>query len=476
MSEISQRALMSVYLRNDAQIDGAEMASLIKRAKNKPDPAVSARIAEFASPLDKQVVRIVRGQIPGAETIFTPNDLSAMRRRVDLANDRTYVKAIGRTVAEAALAPTREGNDLTFHVDGAAVYPEIRRLVRSAEKTIDVEFFSFHDDHSGLEMADELAAAARKGVRVNVMLDHLGARHSTEVIARMTKAGVNVQTFKNGYKNPNLHPNSITDHRKIVLVDGKAGMTGGMNIGERYEAYWHDVMVTVKGPVLKDLYREYATNFTASGGKFPADAIALAQKNTKPTGNMDVAVHVTTPTSHQVQDGLFAAIDAAKDNIYINSPYFIDAPLIERLNAAAKRGVKVVAQIPKVGDNPLIDYLNKTRINEMLAAGVDVRSFDTKNHAIKGHDHVKDYFDHAKMATVDGVWTTIGTANADARAMRTNQEINIAVSSPEFAQTINREFFHADAVSGRVSPAPSTKFSRATYLVRAALKGISPLL
>ncbi len=156
------------------------------------------------------------------------------------------MKALGRTVAEAALAPTREGNDLTFHVDGGEVYPEIRRLVRAAEKTIDVAFFSFHDDPSGLDMADELAAAARKGVRVNIMPDHLGARHSTEVIARMTQAGVNVQTFKNS---PNMHPKSITDHHKIVLVDGKEGITDGLNIGERDEAYWHDVMVTVKGPV-----------------------------------------------------------------------------------------------------------------------------------------------------------------------------------------------------------------------------------
>jgi cardiolipin synthase len=476
MTDISTKALTSVYLKNDAQIDGAEMASLIQQSKTGPDKAVSARVVEFANPLDQQVIRIVRGQIPGAEQLFTPTDLAAIRRRVDLANDKTYVRQFGAKVAQAANAPVRDGNQIDFHVNGDDVYGNIRRLVRSAEKTINMEFFTFHDDPSGFSMADEVCAAAKRGVHVRVLLDRMSARHSPEVMARMQAAGVEVRTFTNGFADADKHPNSTTDHRKVVLVDGKEGMTGGMNIGTRYEDYWHDVMVTMKGPVLNDFYKENATNWVASGGAFPDDGIELARQNAKPVGNMQAAVHVTTPTSHQIQDGLFAAIDAAKDNVFINSPYFIDQPLVDRLTAASKRGVRVVAQIPTVGDNKLIDYMNKARINEMIAAGVDVRSFDTTNATIKGHDHVKDHFDHAKLATVDGVFTTIGTANADARAMRQNQEINVAVSSPELTQSINRKFFNTDAVSGRISPATTTKFSRATYLVRAALKGISPLL
>jgi cardiolipin synthase len=476
MTEISARALTSVYLHNDAQIDGAEMASLIQRSNGKPDEAVSARVSEFANPLDQQVVRIVRGQIPGAEKLFTSRDLTTLRRRVDLANDAGHVRELGAKVAQAANAPVRDGNQFDFHVNGDAVYGEIRRLVQSAKQTINMEFFTFHDDPSGYAMADELCAAAKRGVHVRVMLDNMSARHSPGVMGRMRAAGVEVRTFGNGFENPDHRPNSTTDHRKVVLVDGREGMTGGMNIGERYEEYWHDVMVTVRGPVLNDLYRENATNWVASGGEFPTDAVELAKKNAKPVGNMAAAVHVTTPTSHQIQDGLFAAIDAAKDNVHINSPYFIDQPLVDRLTSAAKRGVRVVVQIPTVGDNPMIDYMNKARINEMIAAGCDVRSFDTKNPSIQGHDHVKDHFDHAKLATVDGVFTTIGTANADARAMRQNQEINVAVSSPEFAQTINRKFFNTDAVSGRISPAATTRFSHATYLIRAALRGISPFL
>lgn len=476
MTDISTKALTSVYLKNDAQIDGAEMASLIQATKAGPDKAVSARIVEFANPLDQQVVRIVRGQIPGAEKLFTPNDLAAIRRRVDLANDGAYVRQFGATVAKAANAPVRDGNQLEFHVNGGDVYGNIRRLVQSAKQTITMEFFTFHDDPSGFAMADELVAAAKRGVHVRVLLDNMSARHSPEVMARMRDAGVEVRTFANGFKEPDNHPNTTTDHRKVVLVDGKEGMTGGMNIGTRYEDYWHDVMVTMRGPVLNDFYRENATNWVASGGDFPADAIDLAKQNAKPVGDMPAAVHVTTPTSHQIQDGLFAAIDAAKDNVFINSPYFIDQPLVDRLTAAAKRGVRVVVQIPTVGDNKLIDYMNKTRINEMIDAGCDVRSFDTKNPNIEGHDHVKDHFDHAKLATVDGVWVSLGTANADSRAMRQNQEINVAVSSPELAQSINRKFFNTDAVSGRISPATTTQFSRATYLVRAALKGISPFL
>src|SRR5690606_23704391 len=147
-------------------------------------------------------------------------------------------------------------------------------------------------------------------------------------------------------------------------------------------------------------------------------AVDLARERALPAGNMNAAVHITTPTEHQIQDGLFAAIDRAQDHVYIQSPYFIDQPLVDRLCEAAQRGVRVIVTIPTVGDNAVIDYMNKARINELLGAGVQVRLFDTKNPDIEGHDHTMDHFAHAKLATVDGVWTTVGTANADARAMR----------------------------------------------------------
>src|SRR5690606_24958775 len=118
MTGIRQNALVSIYLRNDAQIDGAELASLVRHAgSRRPDAAISATVSEFANPLDRQVVRIVRGEIPGAEALFTPSDLTRLRRRVDLANDDGYVRQMAGVVARATHAPERPGNNVEMLID-----------------------------------------------------------------------------------------------------------------------------------------------------------------------------------------------------------------------------------------------------------------------------------------------------------------------------------------------------------------------
>lgn len=352
----------------------------------------------------------------------------------------TYVRSMVASVAEShADAPMRPGNYLKLFVDGAEAYPEMYKQVDKAKSRIDMEFFAFHEDPTGRKMADKLIKKSNEGVQVNLLLDKLSNR-SNPLLKEMEAAGVNVRTFSNGHQRPWLHLDNITDHRKILLVDGKVAMTGGMNIGERYEKHWHDLMVKLKGPSVDDMYGAFEHNWQLSEGS----QLKQIAKQLAPTGVHAVQVAETAPAKQEIRDSMFAAFKGAKKRIMVQSPYFIDPDFVEHLKDASKRGVKVFAQLPTVGDNPLVDLMNKDVINELIGAGVQVRQFDTLNHAIGKHAHDTDHFNHAKVAVVDGQWTAIGTANADTRAMLKNQEINLHVDSKKFAHDVEKRVFGRD--------------------------------
>lgn len=479
MIPLSPRATVAAYITNDGQLTGAELTALAKRQTGRqPDAAVSALVSEFANPLDAQVAAMARGQVPGADVLLTSTDRASLRQRVELANDAAYQDRFDAGVAKATGVASTAGNQVTLHVDGNEAFPEIYRMIREAKHTIDFDFYMFESNATGEKVSQELIAAAKRGVRVNVMVDALMANFSTKTLAAMKAAGITVLPFTNGYRVPVLHPSKSATHRKLILVDGQKGMVGGMNIGESYEKYWHDSMTSVQGPAVKELYKAFSRNWVQSGGHEPTDAFALAARAAVPVGGAKAAVHLTTPEEHQIAQGFQAAIDQATDHVFMSSPYFIDQPLVDHLKAAAKRGVKVVVVVPMATDIFIVNWINKARVNEMLAAGITVRTFDTTPKAerdkVKGFSHA--YFAHAKLLTVDGVWSGVGSANASARSMWHNQEVNLGVTSPAFAQSIEQRFFHTDIANGRVHPGAFSKDVIGQALIRSTLTKYSQFL
>ncbi len=376
---------------------------------------------------------------------------------------------VAKAVSPYVSTPFRPGNDIDLFVDGKEAYPQLHALIDSARTRIDMEFFAFHDDPSGRAVAEKLMKKARQGVEVNVLVDTL-SQFGSDMMRDLEKAGVRVQRFTDGHKLPLLHANTITDHRKILLVDGKAGMTGGMNLGERYEKYWHDFMVKVEGPTLKDLYDKFEGNWKLSGGealrRVPLDL------TTKGTNSLQVAV--TSSSEREIRDSYLAAFKAAKDRIYINSPYFIDSEMIAGLKAAAKRGVKVHVIVPSVGDNPAIDLMNRSVVNELLAAKVKVYEYDTLNLQVGQHDHETDHFNHGKVAVIDGQFTIIGTANMDRRSMALSQEINLHVDSADFARDVEERIFTKDLMT-RARPAQAVPFKGFEKAAEKVLNSLRPL-
>lgn len=380
---------------------------------------------------------------------------------------------IAKAIASKVAMPSRSGNHVELLVDGREAYPRMNQLIDLAKSRLDLEFFGLYPDEGGERMVNKLIEKAKTGVQVNVLVDKVASRslHNSALLDRLKAGGVHVAEFTNGYQHPWLHAFQITDHRKILLVDGKTVMTGGMNLGSSYEKYWHDFMVEVQGPTVLDMYARFEKNWELSQGA-PLKAVEI-ERGVK--GGLNAQIAVTSPKEHEIKDGMVAAFDAAKQSIKINSPYYVDQDIIDGLKRAARRGVDVKALIPTVGDSPVIDYMNKIMTNEMLAAGVKVFAYDTTNPDFPKHDHVTDHFNHGKVATVDGVWTSIGTANADTRSMNNNQEINVNVDSPKFARTIETRIFEEDLLK-KAQPAARTKFSPISAPLRGMMKKMRFLL
>lgn len=384
------------------------------------------------------------------------------------------MSAIARAVSPLVKAPLRAGNDVQLFVDGKEAYPRMNALIDGAKTRIDMEFFGFYPDEGGQRMVDRLVAKAKAGVQVNVMVDLVACKSlkNQPLLDQLTAAGVNVTPFTNGYnKHPLLHAFSITDHRKILVVDGQTAMTGGMNLGVSYEKYWHDFMVQVEGPTVGDILAGFEENWKLSQGK-PLRAVT---PDLAPRGGFTTQVAHTTPKTYEIKAGMIAAFDHAQDRIFINSPYYVDKDIMAALERAARRGVKVTAIVPTIGDSPVIDYMNKMMTNELLAAGVKVFNYDTTNADFPKHDHVTDHFNHGKLATVDGQWTTIGTANVDTRSMNDNQEINLNVDSPAFAKTIEERVFQQD-LGTKCQPATVTHFAWYSWPMRSLMKQLRFLL
>jgi cardiolipin synthase len=372
------------------------------------------------------------------------------------------------SIAEAVAAATGQvaqpGHSMQLCVNGAEAYRELEDMICTAKDSILIETYTFHEDETGQRMADLLIAKHREGVNVKVMYDSLGQNSSDDraktKLAQLAAAGIEVIEYNREVAGPtgvNL------SHRKLYIVDGKAAMTGGMNIGNNYRYDWHDTLVRVDGPVVADICKHYAFDWKQAGGDVralpPAPSPAPVLQ-----GDLSVAVLVSSPRekarAQQIRDGWMAAIDAAKQEIWIENPYFSDAVVNAHLVAALRRGVQVNVILPSGNDEPLFSTLNAIAARQLTDEGAKAFLYDT------GPNNIN--FNHTKMAMVDGRWVMMGSANADARTYEENQELNVAVEDAEFAQTVRARLVVPDSAHGGAYAPPPWPVNQTVLRLAAA--------
>lgn len=345
--------------------------------------------------------------------------------------------SINRAVDMATGTRNTFNNHVELLVDGKEAFKKMSENIASARQSVYVEMFLFHGDQAGWDMAKQLVDKRKEGVDVKVLLDAFGqVTEKGEVVKYMEANGVEVKLYNKAlfdWENMNI------THRKLVLVDGYKGITGGMNIGDEYAHEWHDLMASVEGESVQDLQSEFFINWSRSGGQIPANPPRLPA-NVR-FGSSAARITVTSPSEvgkeKDTKNAMISAIHSALKNVYVMSPYFSDEDMILALEAAAKRGVQVKVAIPGISDNIAHDVLNKKNAERLLNLGAEVYKVDP------GKDG--KVFSHGKLITIDGIWTTIGSTNLDTRALENNQELNMSVTDAEFAKTVEDRLFNHNA-------------------------------
>jgi cardiolipin synthase A/B len=338
--------------------------------------------------------------------------------------------------SRAAGAPLVEGNKVELLRDAAENYPAWLDAINSAEKWIHFESYVVHDDDSGREFAAALSAAAKRGVKVRLVYDWVGALTTTTWMfwERLRRAGVRVRPFNQPRIDSPLGWLS-RDHRKMIGVDGKVGFVTGLCVGNLWRGNrargadpWRDTGVAVWGPAVADIEQAFADVWAATGRAIPAEEIP-SPGSFAPAGTVALRVIATQPSTAGLfrLDQLVAAV--ARRRLWITDAYFVGtSPYIQALIAAAQDGVDVRLLMPGSGtDLPLVQNMSRAGYRQLLEAGV--RIFEWNGSMV-----------HAKTAVADGKWGRVGSSNLNIQSWLGNWELDVAVEDEGFARQMEEMY------------------------------------
>lgn len=334
-------------------------------------------------------------------------------------------------------APTG-GNAIAQFADPDAATERMLQIIDAAKSTIHFEVYQFKSDESGVIFRDHLVAAARRGVKVRLLFDDLGTLWTPKrFFSVLREAGADVAVFLPVSPMRGLYQANLRNHRKILIVDGVAGFTGGLNVGDEYGGPrkrkfgpWRDTHLEIRGPGVAALQEVFVEDwFFVTGEEIPAQ---LAFPPLKRQGNETVHVVPSGPDSdwESIHHAIFTMITLAERHVYLTTPYFIpDRSMLVALQTAALRGVDVRLLLPERSDHAIVCAAGRYHYPELLQAGV--RIFQYTQGML-----------HSKTVEVDGRWSTIGSANLDLRSFRLNFEMNIVVYGMESAGVLESTFIN----------------------------------
>jgi cardiolipin synthase len=349
------------------------------------------------------------------------------------------------TLEEAATGqPLIAGNKVTLLHDGPQTMAAMIAAIGDAKDHINLETYIFDQDELGIRFADLLIARQRAGVTVNVIYDSIGTMGTPQAFFdKMRDAGIRLVAFNpiNPLKLIGPWEPNNRDHRKILIVDGEVGFTGGVNISATYsnsslfrskagrnsKVGWRDTHIKIEGPAVAALQWAFLENWAGQTSVDLPDSHFFPPL--KEAGDKLVRVLASEPGGdHDIYKAYILAIQEATKTVHITSAYFVpDAQILQALGDAARRGVDVKIILPGVTDSGLVFHAAQSFYTEMLASGIRIYQLQI---AVL----------HAKTAVVDGVWATVGSTNIDTRSFLHNSEINVVVLGQEFGHAMENTF------------------------------------
>ncbi|MDO8294582.1 MAG: cardiolipin synthase [Gallionella sp.] len=343
-------------------------------------------------------------------------------------------------------SPLIVGNKVTLLRDGKATYSAMFAAIRKAQDHINLESYIIEDDDIGRQFADLLLEQQGRGVQVNVIYDSVGGLNTPKAFfERLTQGGIAVLEFNPinplAAKTPWLINNR--DHRKILVVDGKTAIIGGINISSVYSSgsvvkragkapgntlAWRDTDLQIEGPVVGEFQKLFMQTWEKQRGQ-PLVLREYFPPLTVQGKDIVRAIGSTPDDPYSlIYLTLISAIGNAEKQVHLTNAYFVPDPqLLKSLTDAARRGVDVKLILPSQSDSAVVFHAGRSHYAGLLEGGIKI--YERRGALL-----------HSKSAVIDGVWSTVGSTNLDWRSFLDNDEVNAVIIGREFGQHMQAMF------------------------------------
>ena len=445
----------------------------------EPSKTMAWMLVLWALPMVGIVLYFFFGQNTRKERLISQRSLDQLTKRsmLEFAEQRNlHIPEEHRTLMQLfknqSMALPFKDNKVEVYTNGYEFFPSLLREIGKAKDHVHVEMFIFDNDALGNLIADTLIDKAQQGVEVRVIYDDVACwKVRNSFWERLRDGGVEVHAFM-PVKFPAFTSKvNYRNHRKLIVIDGKAGFIGGMNIATRYVKGvgrpWRDTHILVRGGAVYGIQRAFLVDWyfvdrTLIAGKRYYPAISTALSN-----NCLAQVVTSGPITEwpDMMQGFVRVLLTARQYVYIETPYFLPSePVLFAIRTAALAGVDIRLMLPQRTDSRLLDQASKSYVREILQAGAKIYFYD-------------DGFNHSKFLVCDDSISTVGSSNIDFRSLEHNFESNIFFYDKGMALRMKKIYWEDEAHSVLVDEAGQLeKHGFFQLLWESILRMFSPLM
>ncbi|MFV0418534.1 MAG: cardiolipin synthase [Dysgonomonas sp.] len=367
-------------------------------------------------------------------------------------------------------SPLYGGSNITFYSDGITKFEALFYELEKAQKHIHIQYYIFLDDEIGCKTRNLLIRKAAEGVEVRLIYDDVGSwKAKRHFFKEMQEKGIEIQPFlKVAFKFLTSRVN-YRNHRKIVVIDGKIGFVGGMNVADRYikgvkSGIWRDSHIKIEGKAVAGLQTSFLIDWYSSRKEFLASDTYYPFLENKGNNLMQLVTSGPVGQFKDIHLGILQAISNAKDCLYIQTPYFVPTDsLLLAIQMASMRGVDVRLMLPRSSDTTFVHIASMSYLTDVLNAKVNVFFFEAG-------------FLHSKLMIIDNSLTITGSANMDVRSFEHNFEIDAFIYNEETCSRAKEIFFKDMEQSTLLSVEEWNKRSRFEKFKESVMRLFSPLL
>ncbi|PXV91721.1 cardiolipin synthase [Lachnotalea glycerini] len=392
----------------------------------------------------KEIADELNSSIRKQEERIFKNEFKAKDREINEFSDLILYNL------ESADAVYTDDNDVEIYTNGNDKFDAMIEEINQAEKYIHVQYYIIKSDEVFDRIMEALIRKANEGVEVRVLYDSMGCRNlKRSDVKKLRENGIMTAEFFPAFLRRFHLRINYRNHRKIVVIDGKTAFLGGFNVGKEYIGKdtkfgnWRDTHLKISGSAVTSLGIRFILdwNYAAKENLFKTDKY-FETKLKETRGNNGIQIISSGPDSisQNIRNNYVRMINKAKNNIYIQSPYFIpDDVVLDSLKIASMSGIDVRVMIPCMPDHPFVYWATYSYMSDLLSVGAKCYTYD-------------DGFLHAKGMVIDGKVACYGTANMDIRSFKLNFEVNATIYSMETAAKLENIFMSDLAKSTQITP------------------------